>query len=195
MIINIYETTLELIEKEVDILISSQKSSGFYMMKNLVNLMGEHDWNKLVEGLFDWVESQKDLKEEDKFGFFFYNFHKQFRQTDSFNVVITKDLGRLNEEEIEYWKEYAEKHDYSLSTKIVGRNKFEKTVGELNYHHASGQLDMLFWHLIQGTTKVELIMEHLWNMYKKGHKTFEEYSWSGDYINFIRSKRKKRLTE
>lgn len=197
MIENIYDTTLELIKQETKYVYSG-KAAAFEMMGHLVKLMGEHNWNRTIQGELDYCigECKKHKVNKDEwFGQFFFSFHKQFRQTDSFNVEISKDLGRLKPEEIKYWEEYAKKHDYTFETRVVGKNEYQRTVGKLYMHHAAGHLDMLFWGLIHATDKVELIMEYLFDMHIKGYKNFEDYSWSDDYFDFKRSKKKERLTE
>ena len=176
MITNIYDSTLDLIGKEVD---TQLNPANFHMMENLVKLMGEHDWNQLVQSYMD---------SENTFEEFFYRFHKQFRQVNSFDLSISKNLGKLKDDELKRWTEYAKKHNYTLEHKIIGHVN-------LYMNHANGHLDMLFWHLIHTTDKVELIMHHLWNMNEKGHENSEDYFWSGDNIDFWKSKRKKRLTE
>jgi len=66
MIDNIYNTTLELINEETKYMFH-EKSAAFYMMERLVKIMGEHDWNKLVQSCLDWtVNENKKLKVKKK---------------------------------------------------------------------------------------------------------------------------------
>lgn len=197
MIDNIYNTTLELIKEETKYLFH-EKSAAFYMMERLVKIMGEHDWNELVQSCLDWTvkENKKfKIKKENEFGNFFSSFHKQFRQIDTYDFEVSKDLGRLDEDEAKYWTNYAKKNGFSLRAQTMGKGEFERKVYTLHLHHLTGHLDMLFYELIHASQKVELIMEYIWEMHTKKYKNFEEYSWSDDFFDFKRSRKKERLTE
>ena len=96
MIENIYESTLELIKKQTKMV---SNDAAYCMMERLVKLMGEHDWNRFVQGSLDWNIEQCEkhkVDDEDVFGAFFYSFHKSFRQGDIYNfefsAIETKEL-------------------------------------------------------------------------------------------------------
>ena len=182
MIDNIYETTIELIRKKTEFSSSFEEAAPLEMMRHLVELMGQQEWNQLIQPYLD---------SEEKFEHFFFRFHKQFRQTDCYQLEMSITLGEPKHlVEYDQWRTRAEEEDAYLVS--YGKNKDRY---KMVYRHHAGNLDMLFWELIHLSNKVELIMEHLWDMNEKGHKDFDAYSWCHDYMDFKRSKRKPRLTE
>lgn len=197
MIENIYDTTLEILKGEIESK-TTHNDSGYYMMKSLVKLLGEHEWNQWVQNHIEWIVSENkkyDVKEEEKFGNFFSTFHKSMRQTDVYNLEISKDLGGLKDDEVKYWEKYAKKHGYMLNHRIVGRDEYRRKMYRLDYYHAGGYLDSLFYELVCATMKVQFIMEYLWEMHTKGYENFEDYQWSDDYFDMQKTKTKYGLTE
>jgi hypothetical protein len=190
MIDNIYDTTLEILKEKIK---NSGEDAEFYMMKNLVELLGEHEWNSWIQHRLEYtVEYCKEsgTDEEEWFGCFFHDFHKSIRQTDVYNIDMSKKLGELKEDQLEYWKQYAEKHSYYLDSKVVGKNEYQRTIYTLYYRHAGGHLDLLFYHLICATNKVEKVMHVLWDMHIKGFETYHKYFWSDDFLEFNKTKKK-----
>jgi len=197
MIDNIYDTTISILKAEIDSK-TTFKDSEYNMMKSLVSLLGEHEWNQWIQGHINWVEGENekyDVKEEDKFGNFFQSLHKSMRQCDIYNLEISKDLGKLKDDEVEYWTEYAKKHGYILNGRWVGREEFKRKVYTLDYYHAAGYLDSLFYELVCSTMKVQFVMEYLWDIHTKGFKNYEEYEMSDDYFDMQKTKNNYGLTK
>lgn len=197
MIENIYDATLALIKSEIETDYKHDRIAHYEMMKHLICLYGEKEWNGYIQYLFDWVKenSEEDTSFDDRFGMFFYAFHKHFRQVDAYNLQFSYEIRKMDDEKKKFWREYAEKHDASLKVRKVGRNEFEREEWTIHYHHHGGHLDMLFWQLIHATDRVEWIMEQLFLINDKGLKDFDAYFWSDVPCEFRDSKRKERLTE
>lgn len=120
------------------------------MFSHLIKLMGEEDFNKNFIMTFDHYEDKGGYDE------FYFNYHKQFRQCDMYDIQGAEFIGfKSYEKDKEKWDKRAEDKDGEIV-----RNYLMFSIG--------GHLDMLFWNMIHVGTEI-------WDFaLKKTHEDYKE---------------------